>query len=145
VTQGPTTIVVEIEIPGVSPKNVSLEIIQESSSNIPVFAADSEVTPDLALATPEDCRRSSYLVIRGVKHCRWSSHRVYDERGYGLFERRVFLGYNVLSSSPIKANCEDGVLTVLIHAKSTVFRRQMIESSASSSSSSSSKVDTASE
>eukprot|EP01096_Ripella_sp_DP13-Kostka_P004466 TRINITY_DN1675_c0_g1_i1.p2 TRINITY_DN1675_c0_g1~~TRINITY_DN1675_c0_g1_i1.p2 ORF type:complete len:274 (+),score=124.15 TRINITY_DN1675_c0_g1_i1:52-873(+) len=127
VTQGPTTMVVELEIPGVSAKNIAIEIIQESSSHIPIFVADAEISPEYAIVTPENRRRASFLVVRGYKPCRWPAQRIYDESGYGLFERKIFLGYNILPSSPVKATYEEGVLTVCVHAKSTVFRRQMIE------------------
>lgn len=116
VAESADAVVVEAEVAGVPIKNLSVELIQEATSSVPLIQNDGhQVTPIKAIITPEKRRKATYLVIRGFKPSRWDSFKVIDERDYGVFERRVLLGYGIPLDAPIQAKVESGVIIVFIN------------------------------
>mmetsp|Transcript_949 Transcript_949/g.1522 ORF Transcript_949/g.1522 Transcript_949/m.1522 type:complete len:249 (+) Transcript_949:89-835(+) len=104
------TVVVEVELPGVSAENVSLEIVSQVCQKVPIAPTDEQAI----VARQKATRTSYYLLVRGYKHSKWNSQKVVDERDYGFFERSVFLGSQVNSESPMRASLDDGVLCVWV-------------------------------
>jgi len=117
VAEGGHTIVVEVELPGVPENSIAVEVVHEVCTSVPIYLGNKqqEVSPSRAIALPESHRKAAYLQIRGMKPNRWHSHKVYDERHYGLFMREVFIGYNLPRDVPIQAKYQDGVLVVCVH------------------------------
>jgi len=115
ISSGEKTIVVEIELPGVSPENVSLEIVNQVAQKVPFTPSSGEqaLVPRTTSGTPVTSK-NSFLLVKGYKHSKWDNRKVLDERHYGFFERALFLGNQVNKDSPMMATLDNGILTVYI-------------------------------
>mmetsp|Transcript_25324 Transcript_25324/g.32216 ORF Transcript_25324/g.32216 Transcript_25324/m.32216 type:complete len:248 (-) Transcript_25324:72-815(-) len=114
ISSGEKTIVVEVELPGVSPENVSLEIVSQVTQKVPFSSNTGEQAIVPRSNGSGATAKNSFLVVKGYKHSKWDSRKVLDERHYGWFERALFLGNEVTKDSPMMACLENGVLTVCI-------------------------------
>lgn len=113
ISNGDKTIVVEIELPGVDPENVSLEIVSQVAQKVP-FTSNTGEKAIVARSPHQSDAKNCFLLIRGYKHSRWDARKVLDEREYGFFERALFLGNEVNKDSPMMAKLDQGVLVVYV-------------------------------
>eukprot|EP00339_Tiarina_fusa_P011439 CAMPEP_0117023064 /NCGR_PEP_ID=MMETSP0472-20121206/17254_1 /TAXON_ID=693140 ORGANISM="Tiarina fusus, Strain LIS" /NCGR_SAMPLE_ID=MMETSP0472 /ASSEMBLY_ACC=CAM_ASM_000603 /LENGTH=254 /DNA_ID=CAMNT_0004729079 /DNA_START=14 /DNA_END=778 /DNA_ORIENTATION=- len=116
ISNGEKTIIVEIELPGVSPDNVSLEIVSQVSQKVPFTSSPAEkaLVPSCSKKSTATASKNCFLLVRGYKHSKWDNRKVMDERHYGFFERALFLGNQVNKDSPMMAHLDGGILTVYI-------------------------------
>ena len=116
ITDTDPTVVVEIELPGVFPENISLELVSQTSQKIHFDATATRNESGAIIprvAQPQE-QPLCFLLVRGYKKARYNPQRVMDEREYGYFEKYLPVGRRISKDSQLMVTFEGGIFTVFI-------------------------------
>jgi len=114
IVNGEKTVIVQIELPGVRPEDISIEVVSQTVQPVPLDIHERQaIVARNSPPTPHPENPQCFLLVRGRKYPYWRQ-TVVDEREYGLFERCVFLGHYLNKESPMFVKYESGILFIFV-------------------------------